>query len=590
MNISSNNLSHRSFVVNSLRTYWKILAIATFCSLLLGILSALIACLVGPSIQVFSSPDDRSYTLTELIGTDLSSLFSPLFETSSFKTEDLLTGLPIMLIIIGSLKCLSAIMQTYLWEITSEKIAKNLRIELLKTYLATHSYKRGTDKITTFENKLSSLITTEVRLIKEYLIHFYGSLPRELMQLVFMIITLLLLSTKLTFIFLACLLPALYIIKTLGRKLRQRTSDALSNNSKLTEWLQQRLLGIETIKLYHTENLESHKLSQLTDELYHKFLKAERVKARSGPLLEMLAIIALVAILFITLQQIQYGIISGSIATSFFATIAIITQSAQKIGRYFNQNKEGSAALGRINQAFQDASENQESEPATAVFSTKKSSHDLIYCKNLSVRYPKTNCFALSEFSYSFLQGKTYCIYGNSGSGKSTLLKTLVGIIKPNTGNVFYNPPLKNMSDIGYIPQSIHLAPSSIIKNISYPSFEIDILKAEKALQEVGLHNLINELPSGANTTVGYHSKSKLSGGQVQRIALARIFYYRFPLVLIDEGVSALDLKGESHFYSSLKKLQKENNMTVIIISHRLSSLEFADETIHIEKGKIATT
>ena len=396
-NLIKQTNSHFRFVTKELSPYWKRLLLAFICTLILGLLSAVVACLIGPCIQVISSNHNKHYLLSDLIGKNFSFLISPFIQTTHFKAAELVSILPILLSLVGAAKCVFSIAQAYIWENTCEQIAKKLRTTLINKYLAIPKASRRKEAISSIENQLSSIITTDIKLTKEYLSHFYGGFPRELTQIIFMIITLFLLSSQLTFIFIFCLLPTIFILKKFGKKLRIRSTEVLSEMSTLSEWLQQRLLGMETVKLYKTENIEIKKMERLTSRLYHKLLKSEKIKARSGPTLEVLAIIAMVIILFMAFKAIQHETLTGSMATSFFATVALLSQSANKMGRYFNQNKEADASIERIYQAFFAIESEQNSLTNTTLFQ-KKNNGQILKCENLSVGFSEKKNSTLFNF------------------------------------------------------------------------------------------------------------------------------------------------------------------------------------------------
>ena len=112
--------------------------------------------------------------------------------------------------------------------------------------------------------------------------------------------------------------------------------------------MQQRLLGVETIKHYRTEAIEVRKMHELTDNLYQRFLKAARVKARTSPLIEALSVASMVVVLVIALRDISTGTLTGSVLLSFFATLGLLSQAAGRLGRYLNSNREGAAAADRL--------------------------------------------------------------------------------------------------------------------------------------------------------------------------------------------------------------------------------------------------
>ena len=198
----------------------------------------------------------------------------------------------------------------------------------------------------------------------------------------------------------------------------------------------------------------------------------------------------------------------------------------------------------------------------------------------------------LKDISFNILKGQTIGIIGESGSGKSTLVDLLIGLHKPDSGEIL----IDNISDfqmnqswrnkIGYVSQSINLIDDSIKKNIAFGVSEnkINDLKIKELLAQVQLKIFVNSLQNGVNTKVGDRGV-QLSGGQRQRIGIARALYHNPDILILDEATSALDSENEKAVMKSIYNLKGQK--TIIIIAHRLSTLESADEIYEIKKNKL---
>ena len=584
--------SPSSLLRRYMKPYLGSILIASACSVLLGLLSSFLVSLLGPSLQVLMPSHQASdLSFTKLLGKNIGNLITFTTGKDSINAADLIAYLPAMLVGVAGLKTIASICQGFLWERTGELISKDMRHDTMEAYLNLSSASRKGPEGQKIEADLSSCITTDIKLIREYFVHFYGGFPRESLQLLFLTGVLLALSPRLFALFFLFVLPVVAIVNRLGKKLRKRASKALSDYSQLTEWLQQRLLGIETIKHYQTEAIEINKLKQLTTRLYQRFVKAARIKSRTSPSIEMVGVGALVLVLFFALHEINQGTLSGSIAISFFASLALIAQSGAMLGRYFNSNREGSAAVKRLLEMQSFLLANQTTKNHLEAFhkNAEKTSFRLI-CEHLYMQYPKTTKPALDDFSYAFERGKIYCITGPSGAGKSTLFQIILRLVKPVKGRISF-PNLEEASlphGIGYMPQDMLLMSGSLAENICYPEAEGDIGRMLNALEKVGLRTFVEGLPEGLHTRVGGKEGLGLSGGQVQRVMLSRLFYHHFPLILFDEGTSALDPEVEQVIYKGLQIL-KQSGSTVIMIAHRRSAIEIADVVLALENGKLVS-
>jgi ABC-type multidrug transport system fused ATPase/permease subunit len=562
------------------------IVVALTCSLILGVVSAIVATLVGPALQVISAAKDATFTTTQLVGESYARYLKFVLEQDSFTAGYLLSVVPLVLVGVSLIKALVSLVQWYLWEKTGEKTGLAVRRDVVKGYLYLDPMMRKTKEALAVEENLSSTISNDVRMLREYIVHFYGGIPRELFSVLMLAVTLVLLSPKLFLIFIVGILPAAAVISRLGKKLRKRATKALQDFSILAEWIQQRLLGIETIKHYRTEPLEISKMQQLSNQLYKGFLKASSVKARTSPMLQAVAVTSLGIVLIVALGDIASGETTGAIQLSFFATLALLSQSAGKLGKYMNTNREASSAVERLRATinFLDESKALTVLPANV----HAGARTMISVRDVSVRYPGQTLHALKHVSHDFVAGKIYCLTGPSGAGKSTLLGVLLGIVRPESGEVLRDVAVKCAFELCYQPQKVLLLPGTVGENISYPLKDFDPKMAEDCLKRVGMSEVIERLPKGIYTPIGTGG-SGLSGGQAQRIMLARLWYHQSPLVFIDEGTSALDPVIEQLVYTLLKDLRDLGSI-VISIAHRRSMLQIADEVLTLEDGCLKKT
>jgi ATP-binding cassette, subfamily B, bacterial PglK len=213
--------------------------------------------------------------------------------------------------------------------------------------------------------------------------------------------------------------------------------------------------------------------------------------------------------------------------------------------------------------------------------------------KNVSFKYQDINRHAVKDISIKIKAGDSVGIIGSSGSGKTTLIDLLLGLLTPQEGAIFYNDlnVRDNYSDylsqIAYLPQQVFMSDSTLLSNVALgtKSEDIDIQKVNYALDKSSLSEFVKSLPNGLNTIIGERGV-KLSGGQRQRIALARAFYYDRSILVMDESTSALDNKTEQAIINQIRDLKREK--TIILIAHRLTSLQHCDYIYKIEGGSIS--
>jgi ATP-binding cassette subfamily C protein CydC len=214
-----------------------------------------------------------------------------------------------------------------------------------------------------------------------------------------------------------------------------------------------------------------------------------------------------------------------------------------------------------------------------------------IYIKNMYVREPGSNEYILQDISFELPRGKKVAIVGSSGSGKSTLLKILLGFMKYTEGNIKIGNMELSSIDIEevrklftYVEQNPYVFNASIKENlmISSDGDNVDIIM--KALKAAKIKNLIDEMPKGMNSLIGQFG-SKISGGEKQRLAIARAFLKPSPIVLLDEPTASLDVELEKDIIREIHKFTE--GKSCIWVTHRLVSMEKMDEILLINEGKI---
>ncbi len=584
MALNSTLRSNSAMLWHYTKPYLAVMVFATVLGAFLGLISAMIGTFIGPALQAITSPKDQWFEYSLLLGHRIGPIVSNWSGKGGLTQAELIALIPGTLISLATVKAMVSLAQWYLWEVSGEKLAVKIREDLATFFIRLSPTKRKNPSINTNEDMLGTAVTSDIRQVRDYLVHFYGGLPRELFQIISLSCTLILLSPKLTIIFFLVIAPAGVLVSRVGKTLRKRAAKALSDNSMLAEWLQQRLLGAETIKHFATESLEIKNMNALNSDLYLRFVKAAKTKARTSPILEGFAAIAIASVLVIALSDIAQGTTTGAVNLSFFATLALLSQSAAKLGRYLNSSKEGAASTSRIRACLKAFSENSQDIVQTRAHFANTPS---LECKNLTVQYDSQSEPALNNFSFQFLPGNIYCLAGHSGAGKSTLFNALLGLTNPTAGKIScYLPSSEHI--IGYLPQKVLLFRGTILENISYPQTQPNLEKAHKALQEVNLTPLVETLPQGLSTILGEGFQG-LSGGQAQRLLLARLIYHNTPIMLIDEGTSALDPETESVIQACLRKLA-DSGKVIITIAHRQSVVDKADHILLLNKGTLVTS
>jgi ABC-type multidrug transport system fused ATPase/permease subunit len=214
---------------------------------------------------------------------------------------------------------------------------------------------------------------------------------------------------------------------------------------------------------------------------------------------------------------------------------------------------------------------------------------------NVHFRYPGAEAEALRGVNLTIKAGTSIGIIGGSGAGKSTLVDVILGLLVPQQGLISVDgAPINEhlgawQGNIGYVPQNIYLTDDTLRRNIAFgvPDSEIDEVAIRRVLAAAQLEQFVGGLPQGLATVVGERGV-RLSGGQLQRIGIARALYHDPPVLVLDEASSALDRTIERGVMEAVNALH--GRKTVIIVAHRLSTIEHCDLYVRIEAGAIAET
>jgi subfamily B ATP-binding cassette protein MsbA len=555
-------------------------------AVMLGLVAAVMGLLIGPLMQILLAPSESKILWADLLGPSWSLILASWLPSGEgIGSAQLIAILPVALLGAAFLKSVLTFWQWYTWEWIGERVAFGWRYDLAKSFVFADPVARDAGKISKAEQDLGALMSQDIKTCRDYVVHFFGGLPREGLQTLFMGISLFMLSPRLFFIFILCIAPVGGLLNRLGKKMRRRASRALENNSFLGEWIQQRLLGLETIKHFKTEGFESKKMRTASARLFEEFLRAARLKARTSPIIEWFGICAICAALYICFRDIASGAISGAVAMSFFSSLALFAQSAAKLGRYFNSNREGLAAADRIFSALETL-KSQELQKIGQVKITYNCPTNAIRLENVSLSFGVTK--AVQNFSQVFEGGKVYCLVGASGAGKSSLFNIMLGLCKPDSGKVDFLIQVESRGErilTAYLPQAIPEIPCELGEGVAYPNLKFDESKAQTALREVGFSLAADRLTNGLATLIG-PSGLRLSGGQAQRLQLARIAYQGAPFVFIDEGTSALDPEMEQMVLAQIRKWAGDGAV-VVMIAHRHAAVDAADEVLVLEQGRL---
>jgi ABC-type multidrug transport system fused ATPase/permease subunit len=347
------------------------------------------------------------------------------------------------------------------------------------------------------------------------------------------------------------------------------------------------LFGIKEIKLYNRTNffLEQYKITYLiysnTNKKYNTLIATPRL------LLELLAVCGIIIIVFISF-------INKKSEESLIMTLALFAYASFKImpsiSKIYNAIQHIVFCQNSVNIVCNEINSSKISNISN--IETKKDFLEKIDLKNVTFFYENCKNPSINNLTLSIRKLTKVAIIGESGSGKSTIVDLILGFHNPTNGGLYIDGELLNSTDIanwqtnfGYVPQRVNLIDDSIKKNIAYgiEECEIDESRLIESVKRANLTEFINTLPNGFETNVGERG-TNLSGGQGQRIILARALYHNPKILILDEFTSALDDENEKSIIENVFSLK---DITIIMITHKPSMVKNCDYIFQLEKGKV---
>jgi len=517
------------------------------------------------------------------------SFFANFFVIDLFSEKNLIYIALTITIIIFLIKNLALVFN--LWEQT--KFLRKLQFEITNRFF---KYYLKKDYIFFLQNNsahlyrnLTDIVSSAISYIKGYMIFF-----TEIVVFIGIIIVLFYVDFMGTVIILSLvsIVSLIIYVLTIG-KISSFGEERNIAGGELNKYLLQAMAAAKDVKILDREedlvyqvNKNLFKMTRL-----HQIIQFINGLPRFSFEMLMVCVFSLLVFVMMAAQREMTDIIQY---LSVFAVASFrIVPGASRILSSFQSIKYMEPSVKILLQEFDskyhfvDKKNNQIQDSNTPLEFNKE-----INLSNLSFSYPSRKEFSLSKISMKINKGEFVGVIGQTGSGKSTLINLLIGLLKPSEGKVEVdkldiNSNLHNwFNKIGYVPQSVYLTDDTIRKNIAFGLKEENINDdlVKKAVEKTSLDKFLTNLQNGLNTIVG-EKGIRLSGGQQQRIGIARALYRDPEILIFDEATSSLDISTEEKIMDSIQFLKRKK--TLIIITHRLSTVKNCDKIFFIDKGKI---
>lgn len=466
-------------------------------------------------------------------------------------------------------------------------IAKATHHGLLKLRMAMFERLQNADLALFRQQNASALGNTlvyEVQNGAQLLVSSCMGLFRDSLTLVALIGYLLYLNWQLSLI-VALLIPSVaFLMKAMSKRLYHLTRSNQTATDELAYVVEETALAYREIRLHGAQAAQGERFATLGRTLERLTMKMAVAGSGITPLTQLFSAIALSAVISVALLQSQdSGMTVGSFA-SFVTAMLMLVNPIKHLSEVASPITRGLAALERGLELIESTPQ----ETGGNHHAGKSSGH--LQFQRTGVRYQPDHPWALKEVQLDIRPGETVALVGSSGSGKTTLANLLPRFVDWNEGDVLLDGvSLKNWDlqalrkQFAMVSQNVVVLNDSLAVNVALgqtPESE----KVLRCLQAANLGDYLESLPQGIETVVG-HNASSMSGGQRQRLAIARALYKEAPILILDEATSALDNESERAVQEALMRLQQ--GKTTVIIAHRLSTIESADRIVVMDAGRI---
>ena len=537
------------------KKYIKKIAIAVFFSLLVAASTSSIAWLLDPAIDKIFIQKDQS----------------------------LLIIIPFLIIIAFTTKGVSLYLAKVIMINVGEDIKKKLQFDMLNTLISADT--QSIDEKHT--GKFISNLTYDVMHITNLLSHGILNLFKDSLTLIGLLTVMFLQNWKLSLIAIILIPIASTAARSLGKRMGKVTTEAQEKSSFLTKYLVELFKNHRLTKIFQKEKYESNRADNYLNQLKEKNKKIGHVIVRISPIMEVLTGVMIAILIFYSGKLIAVGELSVNNFFSFLAAMMLAYQPVRSLSTLNVILNQGLSAASRILSVIDTKKLINNPDNAKEINVEKAN----IKFKDVMFSYNKSDGEVLKNINLEFEGGQMTSLVGHSGSGKSTILNLIPRFYDCGSGDIsvddqsIYDVTLHSLrKNISLVSQETTLFDDTIKNNIKYANLDASDEEIFRAAKLSHCDEFINNLPEKYETLIG-EDGVRLSGGEKQRISIARAMLKKSSIILLDEATSSLDSETETKIQDALKILTKDR--TTIVIAHRLSTILNSNKIYVIDSGQI---
>ena len=499
------------------------------------------------------------------------------------KDQSLIIIIPLFIIIAFTTKGLSLYFAKATMISVGEEIKKKLQFDMVNTLIKTDT--QIIDK--KHSGKFISNLTYDVTHITNLLSNAILTLFKDSLTLIGLLTVMFLQNWKLALISIVMIPLASISAKTLGKRIGKVTTEAQEKSGYLTTYLVELFKNHKLIKIFQKENSEVNRADEYLAQLKDKNKKIQTVFVRLSPIMETLTGFMIAVLIFYSGKLMSKGELDINNFFSFLAAMMLAYQPVRSLSTLNMVINQGLSAASRILPIIDQKNKIKNSESAKPL----KIKDAGINFNNVNFSYEENEGPTLQSINLKFEGGKMTSLVGHSGSGKSTILNLIPRFYDAKSGDIIiddqtiYDSTIESLrSEISMVSQETTLFDDTIKNNIKYGRQEATDEEVFKVASLSFCDEFINNLPNKFDTLIGENGV-RLSGGEKQRLSIARAMLKQSSIILLDEATSSLDSETESKIQDALNILTK--NKTTIVIAHRLSTILNSNNIYVIDKGKV---
>jgi subfamily B ATP-binding cassette protein MsbA len=499
------------------------------------------------------------------------------------QNNSLMIIIPVLIIIAFAVKGLSLYLAKVIMINVSQEVQKDVQSDMFRSLINADTQLIDDEHSGKFISNLTNDVNMIVNLISTAILNLF----KDSLTLIGLLTVMFYQNWKLSLVAITMIPLASFAAKSLGKRIGKVTTQQMNFAAILSSYLVEIFKNHKLTKIFQMEKFEEERANKYLNDLKEKGKKIAIVFNRASPIMEFLTGIMIAIMIYYAAKLISNNELEVSNFFSFLAAMMLAYQPVRSLATLNVAIQQGISGAKRVLPIIDELPEISEIENAKDLLANDGS----VFFNKVSFNYPKNNQEILKSIDLNIPGKKMTALVGHSGAGKSTILNLIPRLYNINQGDIkidgqsIYEITLSSLrKNISMVSQETTLFDDTIWNNIAYAKRNANKEEIKEAAKFSFCDEFINNLPEKYETIIGENGV-RLSGGEKQRISIARALIKKSPIILLDEATSSLDAETESKIQKAIAHLTK--GRTTIVIAHRLSTIVNADKIYVIDKGQV---